>query len=82
MGLSVKLVKKVKGFALDVAWEVGNELAVLFGDSGAGKSMTLQCIAGLMEPDEGYVRVNGDVLFDRAGKINVPPQKRAFGYVF
>jgi len=40
MGLSVKLLKKVKGFTLDVEWEIGNEVAVLFGSSGAGKSMT------------------------------------------
>jgi molybdate transport system ATP-binding protein len=82
MGLSVKLVKKVKGFTLDIAWEIGNELAVLFGHSGAGKSMTLQCIAGLMEPDEGFIRSNGNLFFDHSRKINVPPQKRSFGYVF
>ena len=46
MGLSVHLKKKVKGFSLDVAWEINNELTVLFGYSGAGKSMTLQLIAG------------------------------------
>jgi molybdate transport system ATP-binding protein len=82
MGLSVKLVKRVRGFTLDVAWEIGNELAVLFGSSGAGKSMTLQCIAGLIEPEEGFVRANGDLFFDRSLKINVPPQRRSFGYVF
>ncbi len=59
MGLSLKLLKKVKGFTLDVEWEIGNEVAVLFGSSGAGKSMTLQLIAGLMEPDEGFIRSNG-----------------------
>jgi molybdate transport system ATP-binding protein len=82
MGLSVKLVKRVKGFTLDVAWEIGDELVVLFGNSGTGKSMTLQCIAGLMEPNEGFVRSNGDLFFDHSLKINVPPQKRSFGYVF
>ncbi len=82
MGLSVKLIKRVTDFTLDVAWEIGNELTVLFGDSGAGKSMTLQCIAGLMEPDTGYVRVNGDIFFDRRLGINILPQKRSLGYVF
>jgi len=61
MGLSVKLLKKVKGFTLDVEWEIGNEVAVLFGSSGAGKSMTLQLIAGLMEPDAGFIRSNSDM---------------------
>ena len=82
MGLSVRLLKEVKGFTLDVAWEIGNELAVLFGNSGAGKSMTLQCIAGLMKPDEGLIRANGDLVFDHTRRVNVPPEKRSFGYVF
>lgn len=82
MGLSVRLRKKVEGFALDVRWEIGNELAVLFGYSGAGKSMTLQSIAGLMEPDEGHIRSGGEIYFDSEQRVNFPPQKRSFGYVF
>ena len=82
MGLSVKLVKKVNGFLLDVEWEIGNEVAVLFGRSGAGKSMTLQLIAGLMEPDRGFIRSNGTVFFDQASRIDLSPQERSIGYVF
>ena len=44
--------------------------------------MTLQCIAGLMKPDEGLIRANGDLFFDHTLKVNVPPEKRSFGYVF
>jgi len=76
------LLKKVKGFTLDVEWKIENELAILFGYSGSGKSLTLQCIAGLMEPDEGFIRSSGDLFFDHTLEINVPPQKRSFGYVF
>jgi molybdate transport system ATP-binding protein len=82
MGLSVDLRKKVNGFSLDVAWEIGNELTVLFGYSGAGKSMTLQMIAGLSVPDAGFVRINTSTLFDGSKGINVPPQERDLGYVF
>jgi molybdate transport system ATP-binding protein len=82
MGLSVNLRKKVNGFSLDVAWEIGNELTVLFGYSGAGKSMTLQMIAGLLIPDAGFVRINTSTLFDVSKGINVPPQERHLGYVF
>ena len=82
MGLSVKLLKRVKGFTLDVEWEIGNEVAVLFGSSGAGKSMTLQLIAGLMEPDAGFIRSNGNIFFDKSSGINISPQQRSLGYVF
>lgn len=81
MGLSVKVKKKIKGFSLDVAWEIGDELAVLFGHSGSGKSMTLQMITGLLRPDEGLISSNSKTYFDSAAGIDVPPQARGFGYV-
>ncbi len=82
MGLSVRLKKKVNGFGLDVACEIGNELAVLFGCSGSGKSMTLQLIAGLMRPDEGFVRSDNKTYYDSSCGIDTPSQARTFGYVF
>jgi molybdate transport system ATP-binding protein len=82
MGLSVNLNKRINGFSLKVAWEIGNEIAVLFGYSGAGKSMTFQMIAGLMEPDEGIIRLDDKVFFDRSARTNIPPRKRSLGYVF
>ncbi len=82
MGLQVKLEKAVKGFSLDINWEIGNELAVLFGYSGAGKTMTLQMLSGFVKPDNGFIRLSGTVLHDSAGKINIQPQDRPFGYVF
>ncbi len=81
MGLSVRLKKKVNGFSLDVEWEIANELAVLFGYSGSGKSMTLQMIAGLVKPDEGFVRAGHKTFFDSAAHVDVPPRERDFGYV-
>jgi len=82
MGLSVKLKKKLTGFSLDVEWEIGNELAVLFGYSGAGKSMTLQMIAGLMTADEGSIHIGSSTIFDSLSRVNVPAQRRNLGYVF
>ncbi len=82
MGLSLQLRKKVDGFALEVEWAIEEELAVLFGYSGAGKTMTLQMIAGLMKPDQGSIHLGGQVLFDSRAGINVPPQDRSIGYVF
>ena len=44
--------------------------------------MTLKCIAGIEKPDEGYIELNGRVLFDSGKKINLSPQKRKVGYLF
>ncbi len=82
MGLAINIQKSVNGFTLNADWEIGNELAVLFGYSGAGKSLTLRMIAGLMRPDRGSVRLNGRPLFDSSSGVDLPPQARSFGYVF
>ncbi|MDD4870629.1 MAG: ABC transporter ATP-binding protein [Kiritimatiellae bacterium] len=78
----MKLFRQVDGFTLDVEWQINNELAVLFGYSGAGKTMTLQMIAGLMKPNKGHVRLYDTSFFDSSSSIDLPPQERSFGYVF
>jgi molybdate transport system ATP-binding protein len=78
--VSVKL--RVAGFELDASWTAGSGVAVLFGPSGAGKTLTLQCLAGLITPDAGRIVVDGRVLFDRAARIDLPAQARRVGYVF
>jgi molybdate transport system ATP-binding protein len=80
-GLSVSIRKRLPGFDLDVGWAVRDGFTVLFGYSGAGKSLTLGALAGTMRPDEGRVRLGDDVLFDSLTGIWVPPQKRHLGYV-
>ena len=82
MGLRVKVKKNVNGFSLDAEWEIGNELAVLFGCSGAGKSLTLQMIAGLLSPNEGFIHLDERTFFDSSSGRNLPPQERSCGYVF
>ena len=82
MGLSVCISKQLKGFSLDVSWAIGDELAVLFGFSGSGKSLTLQLIAGLMKPDSGVIKANETIYFDGERHVNATPQQRSLGYVF
>jgi molybdate transport system ATP-binding protein len=80
--LEVRLVKRLSGFTLDAEWRAGDEVVALFGPSGAGKTLTLQCLAGLMRPDEGRIVVKGTVFFDAAARVHLPTQKRRLGYVF
>jgi molybdate transport system ATP-binding protein len=80
--LDVRLVKRLPGFDLDVSWAIGDDLAVLFGYSGSGKSLSLRMIAGLIKPDSGRIVLNGEVVYDSADERWVPPQKRELGFVF
>jgi len=54
----------------------------LYGPSGAGKTSILRMLAGLLKPDDGYIKTTGLTWFDAAGKINIPPQQRNIGFVF
>ena len=58
------------------------EFVILYGPSGTGKTTILRMIAGLADPDEGFISVDGQVWFDSAKKINVPARKRKTGFVF
>ena len=80
--LEVRLVKRLPGFTLDAQWSADGGVAALFGPSGAGKTLTLSCMAGLLRPDAGRIVVDGRVLFDAAAGFDVPPQARRVGYVF
>ena len=53
--LEIRLQKSFDGFRLDVAFTVDDGLVVLFGPSGSGKSLTLQAIAGTVQPDAGRI---------------------------
>ena len=44
---------------VDVAIERGEILAVM-GPSGSGKSTLLHCLAGILAPDAGEVRLDGE----------------------
>lgn len=67
---------------ISAAFQATAGLTALFGPSGAGKTSILNAVAGLLTPTEGRIAVGGEVLFDSAARINLPPERRACGYVF
>lgn len=80
--LNLRITKAFDGFSLDVELSMGNGLGVFLGFSGAGKSLTLDAIAGLMEPDKGYIRCGNEIFLDTAGGFSLPARERQIGYVF
>jgi molybdate transport system ATP-binding protein len=70
------------GFTLEVEFQAGPGITVLFGPSGAGKTLTLDSIAGFVEPDSGRILLDDVLLFDGAARVSLPPRSRNCGYVF
>ena len=82
MAIEVRIKKCFSDFKLDVAFQTGEDVFGVLGESGCGKSLTLKCIAGIETPDEGRIVLNGRVLFDSSAGINLSPGERKVGFLF
>src|SRR5215470_9610458 len=70
------------GFTLELEFAAAQGVTVLFGPSGAGKTLVLDSVAGFVKPDEGRILLDDDILYDGASGVFLAPQKRNCGYVF
>lgn len=69
-------------FELDVAGQFSNGITAVFGPSGAGKSTLLACLAGMTEPEDGFIKLGGQTLFSSSERVRTPPQSRRVVMVF
>jgi iron(III) transport system ATP-binding protein len=58
------------------------EVVSLLGPSGSGKTTLLRAVAGLEQPRQGSIRIEDRPVFDSAGKLEVPAERRNLGLVF
>ncbi|MCI0433250.1 MAG: ABC transporter ATP-binding protein [Gemmatimonadetes bacterium] len=82
--LRLDIEKRYAAFSLHVRLDAGPGVLVLFGASGAGKTTTLNAIAGLVRPDHGEIVLGDRVFFrrDRTGAaVDLPARLRRVGYV-
>ncbi len=82
MSVDINIKKDLGNFKLDIEWKSESKRIGILGASGSGKSLTLKSIAGIETPDDGFIKTDGRVLFDKGKKINIIPQKRKTGYMF
>jgi molybdate transport system ATP-binding protein len=85
--IQASLVKHLHGangdFSLNVDMQINQgQFVALFGPSGVGKTTLLRCLAGLDNPDQGKLIMEGKPWFDSSAHINLPPQQRYVGYMF
>ncbi len=74
--LDFVLTKRLGGFSLDVAHRARSPRLALLGPSGAGKTLTLRLLAGLIAPARG-----GRVRLGAYALDTLPAERRALGYV-
>lgn len=79
--LNVDIKKTLNHFELDVSFSMKDEIVVLFGKSGSGKTTILNSIAGLTTPTSGKITLN-DVIFYQSDYKPLSVQKRKIGYLF
>ena len=74
--------KRASAFELDLHLQAGPGITVLFGASGSGKTLTLNCIAGFATPDEGRILVDQQLYFDASARVSLRAEQRRCGYLF
>jgi molybdate transport system ATP-binding protein len=85
--IEARIVKRLRGtrggepFELNLNLQSDSRVTVLLGPSGAGKTLTLNCLAGFTRPDEGRILIQDQLYFDGTAGVHVPPNRRRCGYI-
>lgn len=79
-----KRIKTYKGWEelkVNILFETG-KVTRITGPSGVGKTTLLKILAGLVTPEQGLIKFNGEVWFDSASRFSKRIQERNVGFVF
>ena len=82
MQLSMNVKKSFGAFKLSTDIVLRGDRIGVFGKSGSGKSTLVSMLAGLVDPDDGEIVLDGDCLFSSLKGINLRPEQRRIAMVF
>lgn len=82
MVFDFELYIQIHEFTLNVACQSQAKRVVIMGQSGSGKSLMLQILAGLVKPHSGSLKINGFLYGDIEQKVWLAPRKREVGMMF
>lgn len=80
--LSVNVQKTINNSIIDAKFNVNKGITALYGPSGAGKTTIINMIAGLLNPDNGKIKLSEKTIFNFKKNINLKPEQRRIGYIF
>jgi ABC-type Fe3+/spermidine/putrescine transport system ATPase subunit len=80
--LSVNLTKKFDSKIIKANFRLPKgKILVLMGENGAGKSTILNMISGIVNPDDGEIVFEGEVIYSSNIKKNKEVNMRKIGYI-
>lgn len=82
MKLEVALEKRLGDFRFSAVFAVAGRRIGVYGKSGSGKSTLMGMLAGLVRPDSGLIRLDGETLYDGGRNVLIPPERRRIVVVF
>ena len=81
--LQINVKKQLGQLALQANIQVPEQgVTAIFGLSGSGKTSLINLVSGLIQPDEGFIRLNDRTLVDIESQESLPTHLRKIGYVF
>ncbi|CAN5656219.1 sulfate/molybdate ABC transporter ATP-binding protein [soil metagenome] len=85
--ISFSLQKKLHAASGDMFFDISYTIKPgsfigIYGASGVGKTSLLRMLAGFLEPEKGFIKVQDEDWYNSDKKINLSPQKRSIGFVF
>lgn len=80
--LEVNITKKIGNELIKASFEHEQGILAIMGASGAGKTTLLNIIVGIINPDSGYINLDGKTLFNKDSNLYMKMQERNIGYVF
>lgn len=76
MKLEMDIDVSFDAFKLAAVLSLDAPIAAIFGPPGSGKSTVLGAIAGVVNPQKGWIRVGEELLYDARNGIRVPASQR------
>ena len=81
--LHINIKKQLGNLALRANLAIPSQgVTAIFGLSGSGKTSLINLVSGLIQPDEGFIRLNDRTLVDTANRQQIGVHQRRVGYVF
>ena len=78
--LELDVRKRLGRFELDAQLCAPKGITTIFGPSGSGKTSLINIVSGIIDADDGAIRLNNRVLFDKT--TSIAASERNIGYVF